>query len=137
MNTKVLILFSFTALLMFSQYALPNSFAADSSASDLNATSSTTPSVPVQSVSDSSTPSVVQSSDASSDSSTVPSVPVQPVSTPAIPSAPVVPTAPAPTQEFKGTMPSHSPQTASSDRFNSTSVQSQAHSHVPSVSPPS
>jgi len=62
---------------MFSQYALPNSFA-DDSASDLNATSSVTPSVPVQSVSDSSSPPViVQSSDASSDSSAVPSVPVQ------------------------------------------------------------
>jgi len=74
MNTKVLILFSFTALLMFSQYALPNSFA-DDSASDLNATAAS--SVPVQSVSDSSTQPVVQSSDASSDSSTAPSVPVQ------------------------------------------------------------
>ncbi|MDE1817169.1 MAG: hypothetical protein KGI19_01035 [Thaumarchaeota archaeon] len=81
MNTKVLILFSFTALVMFSQYALPNSFADNSGASDLNATSSAIPSVPVKSVSDSPAPVTDQSSsNASSDSSASTPVPVQSVS---------------------------------------------------------
>ncbi|MGA9230131.1 MAG: hypothetical protein WBV92_08260, partial [Nitrosotalea sp.] len=86
MKNKAMIIFSLTALLMFSQYALPNSFADSNNAttysvSDLNATSSASfiPPVIVQS-----------SSDTSPGSSTVQavstqSVPVQAVTTQPIP----------------------------------------------------
>ena len=75
MKNKAMIIFSLTALLMFSQYALPNSFADSNNAttysvSDLNATSSASfiPPVIVQS-----------SSDTSPDSSTVQTVVTQSV----------------------------------------------------------
>ncbi len=161
MKNKAMIIFSLTALLMFSQYALPNSFADSNNAttysvSDLNATSSASfiPPVIVQSSSDTSPDSstvqtvVTQSVPAQPDtvqpianqSIPVQSIPVQSISTqpstvqPAVNQS--VSVQPVNTPGLRGTIPSHSSQIPSGKTFNSiTSSKSYTNGYVPSANP--
>ncbi|MDR3782787.1 MAG: hypothetical protein P4K92_05740, partial [Candidatus Nitrosotalea sp.] len=107
MKNKAMILFAFTALLMFSQYAFPNSFADNNTAtaysvSYLNATSTA-----------SITPATYQSSsDTSSSSSTVQAVATQPATVQAVATQPAT-TQSAPVQtvpiQSVSTQPSSTP----------------------------